>query len=230
MASTSLRWSERVEEAEWVLPLLDDLLDGTVCVRVPHGFQKYARVLHPITTRDERISWRQVARRNERAFDRTVGWRSIALPEGNTGEGVDGRTGGPLAYRTPAEVLPVLVEHLVAETGSPQETWGACWDGMGLDTSLGPSDGAGVIYIGGNQHQLFTGPVTEVAALDDCTPNLWWPADRAWVVGRFIEDMSTYIACSHRLLARLLDDHRLEVVEVEPDDRIGTDETNSPPL
>jgi hypothetical protein len=49
------------------------------------------------------------------------------------------------------------------------------------------------------------------------TPSLWWPDDRAWVVGTEIDFDSTLVATSVEGAEQLLTDERLEAFVVPPD-------------
>jgi hypothetical protein len=77
-------------------------------------------------------------------------------------------------------------------------------------------------------------PCATVCELDrwplGITPNLVWPDDRAWCVGSEIDFDSTLVAASRDCANALLDDDRLETVEVRAEDRLdsGGDVLNPP--
>jgi hypothetical protein len=52
-----------------------------------------------------------------------------------------------------------------------------------------------------------------------CTPNWWWPDDRAWVVVSELDTPSTYVGGSAALAQAILDEPQLEVVPSHPDHR-----------
>jgi len=68
-------------------------------------------------------------------------------------------------------------------------------------------------------HLLMQGSLSNLnqaaALIDNQTPNLWWPQDRAWFVASEIDYSWTYVAGSHEMLAALLDHPKLEVLQAE---------------
>lgn len=77
------------------------------------------------------------------------------------------------------------------------------------------------------RYLLAKAPCSSVSDLDfpplDVTPNLVWPEDRAWFVGSEIDFDSTLVAGSEEAVNALLSQDRLEVVRVEPKDRLDID-------
>jgi hypothetical protein len=55
------------------------------------------------------------------------------------------------------------------------------------------------------------------------SPNLWWPADRAWCVATEIDLNTTYVAGARALIGALLACEGLEVYQVEPTDGVTYD-------
>ncbi|ALO98190.1 hypothetical protein SHL15_7177 [Streptomyces hygroscopicus subsp. limoneus] len=52
-------------------------------------------------------------------------------------------------------------------------------------------------------------------------PDLWWPQDRAWIVGGDVDLVSTYVGGSPELVADLLAAADLEAHPVSDGDRVG---------
>lgn len=50
------------------------------------------------------------------------------------------------------------------------------------------------------------------------TPNLWWPADRAWCLASELDLESTYIGGSPDLIDHIVGDNRIEATPAEPTD------------
>ena len=68
---------------------------------------------------------------------------------------------------------------------------------------------------------LYSGGVSGALALvasERQTPNLWWPADRAWCVATEIDLPWTYVGGSAELIDAILADPRLEAMPVEAED------------
>jgi len=55
------------------------------------------------------------------------------------------------------------------------------------------------------------------------SPNLFWPADRAWCVATELDFDSTLVACSEELARGLLDARSLDAWRVQPDDSLRHD-------
>lgn len=69
----------------------------------------------------------------------------------------------------------------------------------------------------GREYMLFHGPVG--AALKepfggewDQSPNMWWPADRAWFVATEIDYPWTYVGGTTEMIQQILDDDRIEAI------------------
>jgi len=86
-----------------------------------------------------------------------------------------------------------------------------------------------LLDVNGEQHFLFTGLLAEAgrwgaaswgsgAPRDINSPNLMWPADRAWFVTTSIEGTWTGVGGTAALIRTLLDDRRLEVVRQRYDE------------
>jgi hypothetical protein len=65
-------------------------------------------------------------------------------------------------------------------------------------------------------------------SFDPQSPNLFWPADKAWCVATEIDLDSTYVGGSAALIAAILSDERLEAFPADVTDDItaGSDEIN----
>ena len=70
---------------------------------------------------------------------------------------------------------------------------------------------------------VFTGSIDAVPGLTiggwSCTPNWWWPDDRAWVVVSELDAPSTYVGGPEALAQAILDEPQLEAVPSQPNHR-----------
>ncbi len=86
----------------------------------------------------------------------------------------------------------------------------------------------------GRHYLLTKGPSMAICELGrpplGISPSLTWPDDRSWCVGSEIDFDSTLVAASVECAEALLSDDRLEIMTVQPEDRldIGGDVLNSP--
>jgi hypothetical protein len=137
--------------------------------------------------------------------------------------------------------LRALTTILGAHTRSPRDCRFGFWDGYGwlqgapALAGLAPSGTAvpdvPVIPPGLPRLELPNRPLVLLEGAIDAaaafcgelvcqSPNLWWPADRAWCVATDIDLPSTYVAGSRELAAQILGDDRLDAVAVAIADRL----------
>jgi hypothetical protein len=61
-------------------------------------------------------------------------------------------------------------------------------------------------------------------------PHLWWPADRAWAVATDVDLMTTYVGGSRACIDTLLREPRLEILEIDADQRVDWEADSINPL
>ena len=83
-------------------------------------------------------------------------------------------------------------------------------------------------------YMLFHGSLETVPSLSQYpvwgqSPNLWWPEDRTWCVGTYIDLYDTFVGGSESCIERILNCPDLEALPVRIDDRIdgGADMVNT---
>ena len=80
----------------------------------------------------------------------------------------------------------------------------------------------------GRKYLLFRGPIEGVLTFltgerpfwGD-TPNIWWPADRAWCVATDIDLYDTYVGGSEECIEAILSNPELEALPATLDARLG---------
>jgi hypothetical protein len=74
---------------------------------------------------------------------------------------------------------------------------------------------------------VFTGSIDAVPNLTiggwSCTPNWWWPDDRAWIVVSELDTPSTYVGGSETLVQAILNEPQIEAVPSHPTHRFDWD-------
>jgi len=142
-------------------------------------------------------------------------FHSIALPPERPQRDAPWSGQGPQEgslYLADAEVLAGLAR---VWTATPGQCWFCVWDGYDFggtlltppgepsvplpDPVLGTIRQGPRVSLPNRDYWLFTGPVEAVTATAplaglEQTPNLWWPADRAWCVATEIDLPWTYVA------------------------------------
>ena len=230
-----------VDHAQWVVEAMT-ARDGIGFV-VPDGYDRYARVLHPLEGRQR---WRAVAPVYLRA-----GMETYPYPFPEPVQQVEGDMG--------AALVDALVPLLAASTTTSQHCHYALWSGWGelhpgshtvayagrprglvraRERVQRKSEAALYSFVaacavqpwwGGRDMLLFDGPLDAVTTIgwrtpmDDRlhrrSPQWWWPADRSWFVATEIDFPWSYVAGSTALIRSLMNDQRLETARVRPSDR-----------
>src|SRR5204863_8749366 len=85
------------------------------------------------------------------------------------------------------------------------------------------------VVLPGREYVLLTGPLSaasNIGGLDGFephSPNLIWPADRAWFVASEIDFDSTLVGGTTHLVRSILDSPALDAWSVEPDSSLASD-------
>jgi hypothetical protein len=238
-------WSTAVGAADWIGARLAPFDAHQVTSVVPSGFEAYTRVLHPAETPgpgDRLVRWAEVAAWSGQPLRADSQFHSIALPPGHPAAAAPWSSQGPepgRLYRPDAEVLAGL---LPAWTTVPEQCFFCLWDGYdwaGVRLTTGgqppvrlpdpvpaPIRQGPRVRLPHRDYLLATAPVeavTAVAALTNSsqTPNLWWPADRAWCVATEIDLPWTYVAGPAALIETIRADPRLEALPAAPADPVN---------
>jgi hypothetical protein len=244
-APAEAAWSTAVGQADWVGERLSPFGAHQVTSVVPAGFEAYARVLHPAAEPDrddgDLVRWAEVAAWSGLPLRADAQFHSVALPPGRPARPAPWSGHGPergSLYLADAEALAELVRQW---TTTPERCWFCLWNGYDWSGTVLTAPGeAGAplpdpdpvpaavwsgpqVHLPHRDYLLYTGPVEAVstaAALTDraLTPNLWWPADRAWCVATEIDLAWTYVGGPAGLIEAILDDQRLEALPAEPGD------------
>jgi hypothetical protein len=210
----ALRWLRDVAEASWIAERLHPFGEDAGSV-VPDGFERYARLFHPVEGRGGRYErWTEIAERNGRIVHPEMQLHMISRPVGTPSLG--GYDPGP-GYNSgslPKNERVVVVEHLRRATRTPDDCWFCVWEGFGGMDDQGVDER---VELSARSYLLARGSIDEAlpSVLDapwDQSPNLSWPSDRSWFVVTEIDYAWTYVAGSHALIEALLDEPRLEVL------------------
>lgn len=244
--------------SDWFGASLSDEF-GAITRVVPQGYPAYARVLHPAgDARGAPTTWKVVAERTGRTVHPQAQWHALvdAPDMVNTGDGLWPHASPPVGSLAPApsaELHTVLAQH----TTTPQDCIFGLWEGWGWIHSspavaIMSSDGTPTavpspftdaeratprLHLPDRDYLLFTGPLSAAAALSQRdrysfswqSPNLIWPADRAWFIATEIDFDSTLIGGSENLIADVLAAPGLEAWPVEPTDSVAADADNINP-
>jgi hypothetical protein len=242
-------------QAAWVGARLTGLW-GHVTGTVPAGFDRYARILHPVEAEADRlVRWSDVAEAAGTHMHPLAQWNRIARrrPGEQPWWTSNKPREGDLVASTLRELLSILRHH----TTTPQDTWFCLWTGYGWIHGS-PSIAVMVVQDGGTvterdvppaypaewlnpalevrhpgrEYLLGQGPLDAALGIghqvtddwfDAQSPNLFWPADRAWCVATEIDFDSTLVGGSDQLIDDLLATPTLEAWPMESDDSLQAD-------
>jgi hypothetical protein len=202
-------------------------------------------------TGDRLVRWAGVAAWSAMPLRQDAQFHSIALPLTAPGAAPPYRSQGPQEgslYRPDAEVLAAIARDW---TATPQDCWFCVWDGFGWDTAgtvvalteagqppeiieeprrdpvPGPVRDGPRVHLPHRDYFLYCGPAEAVATLASLdgtwgqSPNIWWPADRAWCVASEIDLQWTYVGGPRGLIDAVLADDRIEALPAAPDDPVS---------
>ncbi|MFG2859512.1 hypothetical protein [Streptomyces sioyaensis] len=238
--------------ADWVVARVGPFGSG-VGAFVPHGFEAYARILHPASASDESpVTWAEVAAWSGRVVHPRVQFRALATPASEVRAAKPWEE-DPDPGTLPPATLAALCDVLARHTTSGDHCWFCAWDGYESTsggratltfTSKEEGDGqpepgllppefpSGIVKgprveLPERSYLLLEGPLDaagELAmSLAPQSPNLFWPDDRSWCVATEIDLDSTYLGGTAALVADVLADERLEAVPVEVTDPVWAD-------
>ncbi|MCD0448142.1 hypothetical protein LO762_02865 [Actinocorallia sp. API 0066] len=185
---------------------------------VPAGFEAYARILHPAWgAGDVPVRWAEVARWSGGVLHARAQFAALA-------RSADGRDRpwqeAPWVGELPLPDREALYGVLRRHTGSERGLI-AFWDGHG---ALGEISEMPRLRLPHRDYLLYEGELeAAVAGVEGLAPDLWWPADRSWYVAADIDLDSTYLGGTAALVAELVGDPKLEVLQVSFDDPITRD-------
>jgi hypothetical protein len=241
------KWSQAVEEADWIAERLNPFGECVASV-VPRGFEAYARVLHPAEVphrgHGRLVRWREVSVWSGLLLGPDSQFHSIALPPIRPTTDAPWRGQGPRNGSLFPADAEALAQILRTWTSTPDHCWFCLWDGYGWGntTRLATSDGSpGLrlpdpipetvrrgrrVQLPNRQYFLCSGPVEAVVATgpltsSDQTPNLWWPADRAWCGASEIDLAWTYVGGPGGMIERVLASEDIEALPVGPEDALN---------
>lgn len=236
IAPAPTQWSAAVREGDWIAAALAPFEQGLVASVIPRGYPAYARVLHPVRAAlgkgTRPVRWAEIAEWSGVPLHPDSQFHSIALPPGQPAGPAPWNGQGPERGSLDLADAETLIELLRPHTSSPAACLFCMWDGWGWDTAMyvalpgeapipvpdpvppevrhGPR-----VQLPGRDYLLYTGPVDAALAFAGSpgqTPNLWWPADRAWCVASEIDLSWSYVGGSAELIEELIEEPRLEAL------------------
>jgi hypothetical protein len=240
-ASTHLRLAADASPADWLTLRVGPFGSG-VGGLLPHGFDAYARILHPAFDRERRpVRWGTVAEWSGHLLHPLVQFRRLMKPPAGSGRGPVPYFAPPPDGNLPEPTLAALCRILASHTTTADRCWFCLWQGYGwvngspavammtrdgrgdpIPPAFGPESLAGPhLRLPQRNYMLFEGPLEAASEMgwwpaeqffDPQSPNIFWPADHAWCAATEIDLDSTYVGGSTELIADLLADACLEAL------------------
>jgi hypothetical protein len=235
-----LRAGDDLAASTWIAPRLGGGF-GAVTRFVPRGYPAYVRICHPATHPDGTLAtWASVAHP-------LMQWTSLAgTPErANPGASL-WRGAEPRVGHLIPELLAPLCQLLADHTTTPEDCYFGLWNGWGWipstsdRTTLNPTADSNTAALQhalhvihpGREYLLLAGPLQAALEIGHWpspdwfvtqSPNITWPADRAWLMATEIDFDSTLIGGNAHLIDTLLAAPDLESWPVGPDDSLAID-------
>lgn len=234
--------------SEWLRKEPDYFIVGHF---LPEGYSAYARLFHPASCLNESgenapVRWSAIADQNHRVVHPAMQFDQIAnLPESNDPNDYAkiGWSGTPCCEpyvgTLPSPEGRILAELLMKYTTTPHLCYFCLWDGYGLK-DVPAYARQPLVKLDLCNHLLFRGPLqAELFQSDKLkhratfrhqSPNVWWPADQAWLVATGIDYNTTLIGSSAACIERILNHPELEALPITLDARLdsGGDTINPP--
>jgi hypothetical protein len=236
IAPAETQWSAAVGAADWIAAALAPFEEGLIASVIPRGFPAYARVLNParaaLGNGTRPVRWSEIARWSGAPLHPDSQFHSIALPARRPAGPPPWNGQGPERGSLDLAYAETLIELLRPRTTTPGGCLFCLWDGWGWDTAMyvalpgeppiplpdpvppevryGPR-----VRLPGRDYLLYTGPIDAALAFAGTpgqTPNLWWPADRAWCVATEIDLCWSYVGGPAELIDELTAEPRLEAL------------------
>ena len=246
-----LRVSDDVTPAAWIAPRLGGDF-GAVTRTVPRGYDAYARICHAVADAGGRaVSWSEVAAAMGAQAHRLMQWHALvgsADPLNRTGSLWHGSD--PELGNLEPEALVALCALLGDHTTAAMECWFCLWEGHGWidghptvvlaspvemgrhEASPGPAFSAEELSqprvdLPHRRYLLLAGALPAAAQIVwppfRQSPNLFWPADRAWCAATELDFDSTLVGGSAELIDAILEAPALDAWPVHPEDSLAAD-------
>jgi hypothetical protein len=250
MSAEQLKIADDASAGAWIAPTLGGEF-GAVTLQVPRGYEAYARLCHPATDRSGTpVSWSDVAKATGRRAHALMQWHALVGSSDSlnfTGSLWDGDP--PVRGDLAPAPFAALCALLAAHTDTPSECFFAIWEGWGwvhggnwLMSATGAEQVPAAfteqerdqarLVLPGREYVLLTGPLSTASQIGEPhglrgfephSPNLMWPADRAWFVASEIDFDSTLVGGAADLLQAILDAPALEAWSLQPDSSLAYD-------
>jgi hypothetical protein len=127
----------------------------------------------------------------------------------------------------PESALRAVYELLSPETTTPDRCWFCVWaerSRFRRRALFRPATTSGCGGLSERPHYLYSAKLSELGTLGgfpwSLTPDLWWPADRAWCVASETDFTWTYIGGSDDLIDSICEHPGLKARRVKPDEAI----------
>jgi hypothetical protein len=225
--------SEDVSRAAWIGPRLGGEF-GAVGRTVPRGYAAYARICHPTAERDgRRTKWSEVGAATGRRAHRLMQWHSLvgsSDPVNIAGSIWPGTN--PHRGNLEPDVLIALCELLGVHTAAPEDCCFCLWEGYGWLDDREPAPlftaeelSRPRVKLPHRSYLLLTGALPAASQIISPpfrqSPNLFWPADRAWCAATELDFDSTLVAGTAELIETILKSPSFDAWPVHPNDSLA---------
>lgn len=237
-----IEWSSDVSQGAWWVDRLHPFAQDVGAI-VPDTFAAYARIFHPAGSEPARLRWSEIASMTGRVVHPEMQFDPIASITDGTGRvPVESPAEGTLTADGLNDLARLLAQHtstpkqcwfaiwdgygqlhggastavttFLREPGSDLETvvHSRAEPLLAPRTLDGPR-----IHAPGRDYYLASGALGDISSfylqVDRQSPNVWWPADRSWIVASEIDFCWTYVAGDRAAIDAVLADPNIEALE-----------------
>jgi hypothetical protein len=221
-----LRVCDDVSPGAWIATRLTGEI-GTVTGTVPSGYPAYVRICHPAPDQGRApVSWAEVARTTGRQVHPLMQWHALVGSRDHLNmRGSLWRGGNPKRGDLAPEVLGPLCALLgEGHTGDAGRCYFGLWEGWGWeDGSASRPRGLRPAMPRPRRLAFPTCRLSRVSHRIGQSPNLFWPADRAWCVASEIDFDSTLLGGTVDLIGAILHSPTFDAWPVVPADSLTLD-------
>lgn len=218
--------TQDISAGQWIDKGLARFEKTSVGSIAPVGFDAYARVLHPVESVDEEggerwLRWSDVARATGAITHAQMELITILkkAPKGFL------RSTPPVPESIVLpwpDQLEIMARVLSRYTTAQDDCWFAFWEGNTAFDGINPY--ANKLRIGSHNYYIFRGSVSRATyTFHSLTPNMWWPADRAWFVVSHFDFPSTWVGGTAECITELLQTDEIEAWPANAQQTITSD-------
>jgi hypothetical protein len=191
---------------DWLNRTRDRSEPVTIGYHMPAGFAAYLRILHPAQNSGDGsyddVTWQEIAQATGRELTPLSTSDDIWAPDLDL---------SPPSQWLSDKQCEALSAALNQHTSTPSQCtflFHSSWAEM-----VPSGEGVSTIWLPDSDYAVVRGPCSQTRNFS-VDPEMWWPADMAWVALTVIDSEDSYVGCSHAAAEAILSHPQIEAVQV----------------